>query len=62
MKLYETVNTLIYRERVKRSADMLEKVGAGAPLWGLFKEANMGIPIGSAFLFASLALTKKEQK
>lgn len=62
MKLYTLIASVFYRERIKRFADMLEKLGIGALLWGVFKSADWGLTIGFCSILVSLVLTRKEQK
>ncbi len=47
---------------VKRTADVLEKIGVGAILVGLFQNKPLGIWIGLACLCISYALTAWEAK
>lgn len=47
---------------IKRSADVLEKLGVGGLLLGIFKGEAKGLVIGAVFIALSFILTVIESK
>jgi hypothetical protein len=48
------------KNRIKRCGDILEKLGVGCLIVGLFNKQDAGLWLGFLFLAISLCLTKEE--
>jgi hypothetical protein len=50
-----------FKNRIKRLADILEKLGIAGAAIGLFQGSQTGLWLGTALLAASLLFTREEE-
>jgi len=55
------IRNLIHSDRKKRIADMLEKLGIGSLIWGLFQGFYSGYAVGLICIVLSIYLTDRSK-
>ena len=60
--LLDNIMVFMTPARVKRAADIMEKFGVGALIWGFFQGYLSGYVMAAGCLFISIVLTRGDNK